>query len=402
LYGVWHFVSIGAKSGGSAMKNSHKLTRRNFVASSIGLGLSPAIPASARTRPVEATALAREPLRLHRNESPYGLSPGASDALREAVESKSPRYPIEEPIALAEAIAKRYGVQKENVLLGCGSIEILKMATETFCNSSRAAVVAEPTYEAVAGFCPFVRARAVKIKLNADHKHDLRRMLQASAGAGMIFFCNPSNPAGTFVDKRATERFVRKLPRGVVLLSDEAYLDYVDDPDYESCLRYVKEGLPVVISRTFSKIYGMAGIRVGYAIGRMDLIKRMEKRRLANNPNQLATAAALAALKSDGEFVNRVRKMNAEVRDYVCREVRAMGLTYIPTQTNFVMIGVGRPATPLIEELKKRNVLVGRLFPSLPQHLRVSFGTMSEMKSFVKEFKEIMSAQYATGSATTK
>jgi histidinol-phosphate aminotransferase len=136
----------------------------------------------------------------------------------------------------------------------------------------------------------------------------------------------------------------------------------------------------------------MAGLRVGYAIGRKDLIKRMARRQLVNNPNQLAIVAALAALKSDGEFVDRNRRLNAEVRDYVCGEANAMGLTFIPSQTNFVMIGVNRPAKPLIEELKKRKMLVGRLFPSMPEHLRVSFGTMAEMKVFMKEFREVISA----------
>lgn len=374
------------------MKNQQSLTRRNFVAGSFGVAVSTTLSITGRGMSTAEAAPEREPLRLHRNESPYGLATAAAEAVKASVDSKSFRYPIEEPKALEEAIAKRFGVEKENVLLGYGSIEVLKMATEAFCNSARAAVVAEPTFEAVAGYCPFVHARAVKIKLNADHKHDLPRMLQASRGAGLIFFCNPSNPAGSFIDKRETERFVRRLPRGVVMLSDEAYGEYADSADYESCLRYVKEGLPVVVSRTFSKIYGMAGIRVGYAIGRKDLIKRMAARKIANNPNQLAVAAAMAALKGDGEFVARVRKMNSEVRDHVCNEVTAMGLKYIPSQTNFVMISVNRPAQPLIDALKKRNVLVGRLFPSMPQHLRVSFGTMAEMKSFIKEFKEVISA----------
>lgn len=367
------------------------LTRRGFVGGSIGLAVSSVFKVGI----AEGSVPTVEPLRLSRNESPYGLPPSAADAIRAAIEARAPRYPIDEPRALVEVIAKRFGVEKENVLLGCGSIEILRMATETFCNSSRAAVVAEPTFEAVVSTCPFVRARPIKINLTADHKHDLRRMLRASHGAGLIFFCNPSNPAGTMVDKEQVGRFVRGLPRGVVLLSDEAYAEYVDRPDYESCLRYVKAGLPVVVSRTFSKIYGMAGLRVGYAIGRKDLIARMAKRRLANNPNQLATAAALAALKSDDEFVKRVRRLNAEVREYVCRELRAMGLAFIPSETNFVMIGAGRPAQPLIEGLKKRNMLVGRLFPSLPQHLRVSFGTMAEMKEFVKEFKAVLNTSAA-------
>ena len=374
------------------------LTRRGFMANaalgaaSIGLATSSGLSALARCPEVDAGA-GVNPLRLNRNESPYGLAPAAAEALKSAVDPKSSRYPIEEPKVLIEAIAKRFGVEIDNVILGYGSTEILKMATESFCNSARGALVAEPTFEAVVGYCPFIHARAQKIKLNASYRHDLPKMLRASQSAGMIFFCNPSNPAGTYIGKQETERFIRKLPRGPVLLADEAYAEYATAPDYESCVRFVKEGLPVVVSRTFSKIYGMAGLRVGYAIGRKDLIKRMAKRQLVNNPNQLAVAAALAALKSDGEFVDRNRKLNAEVRDYVCHEATEMGLTFIPSQTNFVMIGVNRPAKPLIEELKKRKMLVGRLFPSLPNHLRVSFGTMSEMKEFMKEFKEVVSVQ---------
>jgi len=382
------------------MKSKTSLTRRGFMtsaalgAASVSVALPSAFGATARGRNnLEATAVDREPLRLHRNETPYGLAPAAAEALKAAVDSKSYRYPIEEPKALEESIAKRFGLEKENILLAYGSIEVLKTATEAFCNSTRAAVVAEPTFEAVAGYCPFIHARAIKIKLNSDYKHDLPRMLQASRGAGLIFFCNPSNPAGSFIDREATERFVRRLPKGVVLLSDEAYGEYVDTADYESCLRYVKEGRPVVVSHTFSKIYGMAGIRIGYAIGRKDLIARMAKRRIANNPNQLAVAAAMAALKSDGEFIARVRTMNSEVRDFVTGELSAMGFKPIPSQTNFVMIGINRPAQPVIDALKKRNVLVGRLFPSMPEHVRASFGTMAEMRTFVKEFKDVMAVQ---------
>lgn len=386
------------------MRIKTALTRRGFMANaalgaaSIGLGLPSSLRATARYPEVDAGA-GGAPLRLNRNESPYGLAPAAAEALKSAVDPKSSRYPIEEPKALVEAIAKRFGVENDNVILGYGSTEILKMATESFCNSTRGALVAEPTFEAVVGYCPFIHARAQKIKLNAEHKHDLPKMLRASHGAGMIFFCNPSNPAGTYIGKQETERFIRRLPRGPVLLADEAYAEYVTAPDYESCVRFVKEGLPVVVSRTFSKIYGMAGLRVGYAIGRKDLIKRMAKRQLVNNPNQLAIAAALAALKSDGEFVERIRKMNAEVRDYVCHEASAMGLSFIPSQTNFVMIGVNRPAKPLIEELKKRKLLVGRLFPSMPEHLRVSFGTIAEMKTFLREFKDLLTTQAKMGAA---
>jgi histidinol-phosphate aminotransferase len=380
------------------MQPKLRFTRRNFmVAAALGA-------AGARIRPASAAAATRGDyfreespiLRLSRNESPYGLSPSARDAINGLADSKANRYPIDEPAALVETIARKFDVAKELVALGCGSIEVLKMATETFCSPSRPAVVAEPTYEAVVTYCGLIHARAIKTPLTEEYTHDLRRMARAAGRrAGMVFLCNPSNPAGTIVGKDEVERFVRRLPKGVVLLSDEAYFEYAEDPNYESCLRYVREGLPVIVSRTFSKIYGMAGLRVGFAIGRKDLIERIRKRRLANNPNQIATAAAIAALKGDDEFVVRVRNLNSDVRDYLCRELSGMKLEFIPSTTNFVTINLGRPAKPVIEELKKRRVHVGRLFKSIPNHMRVTLGTVDEMKMFVNELSEVLAASPA-------
>lgn len=372
------------------MQKSSAITRRGFIGAlgvaSMGSGLPSIVPAR------DAKEVEPVTLRLHRNESPYGLPPASAQTIHSVAESSSPRYPIEEPTVLAEAIAQRLGVAKEQVLLGCGSVEILKMATETFCSPSGAAVVAEPTFEAVVSYCPLAHARAVKIPLTQGYKHDLAKMLDAATlVGGFVFFCNPSNPAGTFIDKQEVEKFVRNFPSGVVLLVDEAYFDYVDTPEYESCLRYVKEGLPMLVTRTFSKVYGMAGLRVGYAVGHEDLIKQMAERRLVSSLNQLATAAALAALKEE-DFVTRVRKLNGQVRSYLCGELRAMGLDFIPSQANFVMVHLGRPAQPVIDALKKRRVLVGRLFPSMPHHVRVTLGTGDEMKLFVKELKEVMNS----------
>lgn len=378
------------------MQKRFTVSRRKFMTSatlgvaSFGLGMPSNLEARWFHRANKAKKTEPKILRVNRNESPYGLPPASAEAIRNVTESQSPRYPFEEPTALGETIAKWIGVAKEQVLLGCGSIELLKMATEAFCSPSKSAVVAEPTFEAVVTYCPLVHAQALKIPLTKDYKHDLPRMLDAaSQGAGLLFFCNPSNPAGSFIEKQEVENFVRKVPSGTVLLVDEAYFDYVDRSDYESCLRYVREGLPIVVSRTFSKVYGMAGLRVGYAVGHPDVIKQMTQRRLANNPNQLATAAALAALKED-DFVAHVRKLNAKVREQLCRDLRAMRLDFIPSETNFVMVDVGRPAQPVIEALKERQILVGRLFPSMPNHVRITLGTADEMKLFVKEFREVM------------
>jgi len=378
------------------MQREATVTRRGFITgaalgvASMGFPFPSVLAAEEHGTFVRSTQTEPPILRLDRNESPYGVPPPSARAILSAAADASHRYPRDEPAALIDAISKRLKVDKEQILLGCGSTEILKMATETFCSPSGAAIVAEPTFEAVVTYCPLARARAVKIPLTRDYKHDLSRMIDAAGlVGGFIFFCNPANPAGTFIDKQAAERFVRAVPSGVVLLIDEAYFDYVDTPEYESCLRYVREGLPVLVSRTFSKVYGMAGLRIGYGVGHKDLIKQMSERRLATSINQLATAAALAGLNED-EFVERVRKLNAQVREYLCGELRAMRLDFIPSQTNFVMIHLGRPVQPVIDALKERRVMVGRMFPSMPDHMRVTFGTGEEMKSFVKEFKGVM------------
>jgi histidinol-phosphate aminotransferase len=378
------------------MATINAISRRSFLggaalgAATKGFGLTDVMKSGAR-RPAPRTNGEETPvLQLDRNESSYGLPPAAVRAIEGAIGMQSPRYPGEETIELTETLAKRFGVGKDQILIGCGSTEILKVATETFCSPSGAAVVAEPTFEAVATYSPLAHARAVRIPVTKDYKHDLPRMLEAAAAVGgFIFFCNPSNPTGTIVDKQEVDRIVRRIPHGVVMLIDEAYFDYAQDPGYESCLRYVKEGLPVVVSRTFSKIYGMAGLRLGYALGHRDLIQWMSERRLASNANQMATAAASAALRED-EFISRIRNLNSRVRDYLCAEVRALGLDFIPSQTNFVMIHLGRPAQPVIDALKERKVLVGRLFPSMPNHMRVTLGTGEEMKVFVREFKEVL------------
>ncbi len=231
------------------MQQQFTVTRRGFIASttlgvaSLGLALPSILEAREHIGVNPAKEPEFTPLRLDRNESPYGLPPASIQAIHRITETQSPRYPFEEPKALADALAQRRGVAKEQILLGCGSIEILKMATETFCSPSRAAIVAEPTFEAVVSYCPLAHAQPVKIPLTKDYKHDLTKMLEAAGSdAGLIFFCNPANPAGTFIDKREVEKFVRKVPSGVVLLVDEAYFDYVERPDYESCLRYVREG----------------------------------------------------------------------------------------------------------------------------------------------------------------
>jgi histidinol-phosphate aminotransferase len=376
------------------MKSQTLLNRRKFMGG-IAAAWAVAWPKAGSGKPQENTFTemaqhVTRPVALNRNESPYGPFPAALEAMRAIASTKSKRYPMAEPQALQAALAKHFNVEPDQVLLGCGSIEILKMATDEFCSPTARPIVAEPTFEAVVGYCPINHTEPVKVPLTPDYRHDLEKMLAACGQqAGMVFMCNPANPTGTLLKKDEVDDFIRRVPESVVVLADEAYAEYVDRPDFESGVRYVREGRPnVVVSRTFSKIYGLAGLRVGYAIGPKALIKRMAPHRLWNNTNQLGTAAAMAGL-ADQQSMMTVRRLNAEARDFVYKELRKMGLEFIPSETNFVTINVKRPAGEIIEGLKQRQVLVGRPFPSIPHHVRVSLGTMAEMKLFVEAFRAV-------------
>jgi histidinol-phosphate aminotransferase len=205
----------------------------------------------------------------------------------------------------------------------------------------------------------------------------------------MVYICNPNNPTATVVSAEATRDFVASLPQGIPVVIDEAYHHYVDDPFYASAVSLAKQGKPVVVMRTFSKIYGMAGLRMGYAVGHADLISRMSAHKVWLNTNTLTVAAALASLE-DKEFVERNRKLNAQARQFVEQQVTKMGLSYIPSQANFLMVDLKRDMGPVVGALRARNVFAGRPFHPLRQHLRVTIGTMEEMKRFVEELRAVV------------
>jgi histidinol-phosphate aminotransferase len=381
------------------MRITNRFTRRGFLAglsagAALGwsrLGLAQELKSAKTATDTDPNGV-KLPLLLDHNENPYGAFPSALEALRAKAGEKTQRYPEGEPKALVELLAKHYGVEPEQVLLGAGSSEILKITADEFASTPGRPIVAEPTYEALAGYAGLRHADAVKIPVTPDYRHDLEKMLAATKkpGAGLVFMCNPGNPTGTMMKKDEVERFVRAVPSSVVVLADEAYAEFVDRPDYESCLRYVKEGMPnLIVSRTFSKIYGLAGARLGFAIGPKELIKRMAPHKVTYSTNQLGIIMAMVSL-TDQESIVRSRRLNAEVRTFLCDELKKMGLGYIPSETNFVTIHIKRQSKEVIEALKEKKVLIGRVFPSIPEHVRVSLGTMDEMKYFLKEFRAVL------------
>lgn len=364
------------------------LSRRRFLhlaggtAAAMGMGATLSLPSHAAPAPAEALTV------LAYNENPFGPFPSAREAVVAAAASGN-RYPKATEDALREDIAAALGVETAQVLLGAGSIEPLKIIAEELCSPGRGPVVAEPTFEAVVKYAGFRGFEPIKVPLTPKHQVDLDAMLAAAKGAGLVYVCNPNNPTAMIIDRDAMRSLLDRVPPGVHVLVDEAYDEWVENPRYESCVRYVKEGRDISVLRTFSKVYGLAGLRVGYAVASADTVRRLEPHRLQNSLNTAGIAAARASL-ADRAAVADVRARNARIRAGYVAWLGERGIEALPSDTNFVMADVGRPIPPLIEELKRRGFLVGRPFPALPTHLRVSLGTEEQMARFQAAFAEVL------------
>jgi histidinol-phosphate aminotransferase len=339
-----------------------------------------------------AAAMARHPkpvdaVLLNSNENPYGPSAKALEAAAKAAPNRYPDGLADEARA---AIAKHHGVPPEHVLLGCGSSEVLRMADLAFSGPDRRVVAAEPTFEAVLMFAKVLHANAVKVPLTADFRHDLPRMADAcDASTGLVYVCNPNNPTGTIVSGDEMAAFASRVQAGTTILVDEAYHHFVEDPRYRSSCELIAARPNVIVARTFSKIYGMAGLRLGYAIGPEPKIKAMAPFASWSNTNSAVLAAALECL-ADPDLVPRQKKTLNDTRRWLVSELSKQGRRTMPSEANFVMIDVGGDVTPVIEAFRSRKLFVGRKFPSLPNWLRVSIGTREQVESFAVALNEIV------------
>src|SRR5215217_754250 len=327
-------------------------------------------------------------VRLSSNENPYGPSPAALKAMTDGF-SLAWRYPDEYADMLADELARLNGVPPEQVLLGDGSGEILKLCAAAFTGRDKKLIIANPTFEAIARHAGVASAEVVKIDLTSDYSHDLKKMLTSAGGAGLVYICNPNNPTASITPRNELSDFLAKLSPTTIVLVDEAYHHYVESKDYESVIPLVKQYPNLIVARTFSKIYGMAGLRCGYCITQSGNIARLRTHQIFDSVNIMAVVAALASLK-DTEHVTRGRKLNTEVKKSVCTELDTLGYRYIPSQANFMMIDLRREVRPVLDALRSRGVEVGRLFPALPNFMRVTIGTSAEMKQFLTVFREVM------------
>jgi len=346
------------------------------------------------TDPASSAAPSSGPIRLSANENPYGPCAPALEALAHSGGSAA-RYPGAALSQTRETIARLHGVVPEQIVLGCGSSDVLRMADAAFLPTGRRLVAAEPTFEAVLMYAKVTRMEPVRVPLTADFRHDLPAMAAACDGStGLVYVCNPNNPTGTIVGSKELEAFLERVPPSCVVLVDEAYHHFVEDPSYKSVLELSKKRDNVVVARTFSKIYGMAGMRLGYGVGPASRIAEMERYASWDNANQAALAMALASL-ADASAVPETRRRLNDTRRWLCAELDRDRRQYIPSHANFVMIDVGGDVAPVGESFRKRDIQVGRKFASMPNWLRVSIGTREQMVAFLAALREIVPARAA-------
>jgi histidinol-phosphate aminotransferase len=328
-------------------------------------------------------------IHLNFNENPYGPSPKALEALA-TCGSVASRYPDGLYLKMRDALAQIHSVERDNIMLGCGSTEILCVADEAFLGPGKNLVVAEPTFEAVVEYVNAAHGDVVKIPLTADHRHDLERMAAAcTSKTGIVYVCNPNNPTGTIVTRDELRAFVNRVPASALILVDEAYFHFADAAAYGTAVDLLAQHPNIVVVRTFSKVYGMAGMRLGYAVGRKETIRAMTPYNLQPFNGNAAVLAAAHASFSDQEHVAECGKKMNDTRAWLGEQLAKDGRTFIPSQANFVMVDMGADVRGIVDQFRARKILVGRRFPSMPTFLRVSIGTQAEMEQFLAALREI-------------
>ena len=364
------------------------ITRRRFVQSvAAGSVLGAGLPALADSGLPLPTRLARasdpgEPIILSRNENAYGPSQKVIAAMQDALRFAN-RYPDPSVAVLHERIAKSHAIKAEQLVLGCGSGEILSTCASAFLGPGKKLITALPTFEAIGKCARTMGADVAEIPLTKSYSHDLNAMLaQAGPSTGLVYICNPNNPTGSLTPRKDLEAFLRKLPDTATVLIDEAYHHFVTpSAEYASFLDRPVDDSRLIVARTFSKVFGLAGIRVGYAVGAPEKIKLLAARRLPEGLNAVAARSALVAY-DDTDYVAFSAQRNADDRREFFAQANARKVRAIDSHANFAMLETGRMAVDVIEHFRKNNIAIARLFPSMNTHVRVSFGMPNEMKEF--------------------
>ncbi len=336
--------------------------------------------------PAPAAVPKDAPVMINANENPLGPCANALAAISNSAKTGGRYDATGEGDRLTALVAQQLNLPADHVLVYAGSSEPLHYSVLAFTSPSAPYVTPDPTYEAGAWAAQAAGAPIVKVPLTPTYAHDIRKMVAAAPNAGLIYICNPNNPTGTLTAREEILWAEQHKPKGSVLLVDEAYLHFADS--MPSVVDLVAQGKDVIVLRTFSKIYGMAGIRCGLALGRPDLLLKLQ--RYGMNPLPITAVAAAQASLQDTSLIPARRQINAEVRNATFAWLDAQGWRYTPAVSNCFMIETGVPAKQVIDAMQARNVFIGRVWPAVPTHVRITVGTADEMATFQTAFAETM------------
>jgi len=362
-------------------------SRRSFL--SLSAAATAALAMRIVTEPMLAHArvhvFPKGAIQIDANENPLGPSISAREAAA-GILPQGGRYSDYLTDDLVKALAEMEGLKLEQVRVYAGSSEPLHHTVAAFASPQRSYVTADPGYEAGMHATEAIGAKVVKVPLTKTYAHDVKAMLAAAPDAGVFYVCTPNNPTGTLTSHPDIEYLVENKPKGSVVLVDEAYIHF---SDATSVMDLVKADKDVVLLRTFSKIYGMAGLRCGAVFARPDLLEKIERYGGWNFMPITAAVAALASLK-DAQLVPERKRINAAVRSQVFAWLDRNGYSYVPSESNCFMLDTKRPAKAAIDALAKQNVFIGRIWPAWPTYARVTIGTAPEMEQFQAAFQKVM------------
>jgi histidinol-phosphate aminotransferase len=368
------------------------LTRRGFAVQ-LGLGAAAvrALPemAYAQRAAVNAGALPKDMVWLNANENPLGPPPAALAAMREVLPTSN-RYHYQEFSDIYSAIAKSEDLLPENLMVGAGSSEGLHLVVDMYTSPTRPLISVAPAYEGPIDAARIMGRPVILTKLREDYTADVRKIAEEAdkAGGGLIYLCNPNNPTSAVTGRKDIDWLVSNLPRNTTLMVDEAYIHFGESPELETSLPYVRHGKDVIVTRTYSKIYGMAGLRVGFVAARPEIIEKLSPLRL--NVISIVSARAVVAALGDQQNLLRERRATlAHTRHELCDWLTERKMKYIPAQANFIMIDCGRNAREFINTMPRMGVAVGRPFPPLDNMLRVTIGTDQDMARFRDVFWKV-------------
>ncbi len=345
-------------------------------------------------RPIEEVArelnLTGKILKMASNENPLGASPMAVAAMKKALKESS-LYPDDNCYFLKKKLAAMHGVKPGNIFIGNGSVELMPLTTLAYLGPGTSAVVSEGAFIWYRIATSIASGQLVEVPMRS-HTHDLKAMGAAiKDNTRLLFIANPNNPTGTVVFSEDMDELMRQVPNRVLVILDEAYHEYVEDPRYPDSLTYLRDGWNILILRTFSKIYGLAGVRLGYGIASEEVIDSLMKIRISFNVGRISQVAGMAAL-DDREFVEKARRINEEGKAFLYKAFTEMGLSHLPTWANFIFVDFEMDALPLFEELQRKGIITRTVREyGIPHALRITIGTEKQNRRLVKALKEALS-----------